>query len=190
MVQLSQLHMNTGKTIALTIRTFVGKVMSLLFNTLSRFVIAFPPRSNHLLISWLQSPSTMILEPKKRKSVTASTFSPSACHEVLGPNAMILVFLTFSLKLALSLSSFTLIKRLFSSSSLSAIRVVSSDYLRLLMFLSPILIPVANSSSLEFLMMCSAYRLNKQHDSRQPCRTPFSILSQKFVLYRVLTVAS
>ena len=65
MVQLSQLHMNTGKTIALTIRTFVGKVMCFLFNTLARFVIAFPPRSNHLLISWLQSPSTMILEPKR-----------------------------------------------------------------------------------------------------------------------------
>ena len=72
-VQLSQPHMTTGKTIALTIWIFVGRVMSLLFNTLSRFVIAFLPRSNHLLISWLQSPSTVILEPKKRKSVTAST---------------------------------------------------------------------------------------------------------------------
>ena len=74
-VQLSQLYMNPGKTIALTIQTFVGRVMSLLFNTLSRFVIAFLPRSNHLLISWLQSPSAVILEPKKRKSVTTSTFS-------------------------------------------------------------------------------------------------------------------
>ena len=111
MVQLSQLHMNTGNTIALTIWTFVGKVMSLLFNTLSRFVIAFPPGSKHLLISWLQSPSTMILEPKKRKSVTASTFSPSICHEVLGPDAMILVFLIFSFKLAFPLYSFTLIKK-------------------------------------------------------------------------------
>ena len=111
MVQLSQLHMNTGNTIALTIWTFVGKVMSLLFNTLSRFVIAFPPGSKHLLISWLQSPSTMILEPKKRKSVTASTFSPSICHEVLGPDAMILVFLIFSFKLAFPLYSLTLIKK-------------------------------------------------------------------------------
>ena len=111
MVQLSQMHMNTGKTIALTIRTFVGKVMCFLFNTLSRFVIAFPPRSNHLLISWLQSPSTMILEPKKRKSVTASTFSPSTCHEVLGPNAMILVFLIFNFKPAFPLYSFILIKK-------------------------------------------------------------------------------
>ena len=74
MVQLSQLYMTTGKTIALTIRTFVGRVMSLLFNTLSRLVIAFLPRSNCLLISWLWSPSAVILEPKKRKSVTASTF--------------------------------------------------------------------------------------------------------------------
>ena len=75
MVQLSQLYMTTGKTIALTRWTFVGKVMSLLFNMLSRFVIAFLPRSKHLLISWLQSPFTMILEPKKMKFATVSTFS-------------------------------------------------------------------------------------------------------------------
>ena len=88
-VQLSHPYMTTGKTIALTRWTFLGKVMSLLFNTLSRFVIAFFPRSNHLLISWLQSPSLVILKPKKRKSVTTSTFSPSVCHEVLGLDAMI-----------------------------------------------------------------------------------------------------
>ena len=87
---LTYVH-DTGKTIALTIWTFVAKVMSLLFNTLSRFVIAFLPRSKHLLISWLQSPSTMILEPKKIKSVTVSTFSPSICHDVMGREAMILV---------------------------------------------------------------------------------------------------
>ena len=75
-VQLSQSCVTTGKTIALTIRTFVGRVTSLLFNTLSRFVVAFLTRSNHLLISWLQSPSAVILEPKKRKSVTTSTFPP------------------------------------------------------------------------------------------------------------------
>ena len=90
MVQLLHPYMTTGKTIALAIQTFVGKVMSLLFNTLSRFVIAFLPRNNHLLISWLHSSSTVILEPKKRKSVTASTFLPSICHEVMGPDAMIL----------------------------------------------------------------------------------------------------
>ena len=83
--------MTTGKTIALTRWTFVGKVMSLLFNMLSRLVIAFLPRSKHLLNSWLQSLSTVILEAKKIKSVTASIVSPSICHEVMGPDAMILV---------------------------------------------------------------------------------------------------
>ena len=84
--------MTTGKTIALTRRTFVGKVMSLLLNMLSRLVITFLPRSKRLLISWLQSPSAAILEPKKIKSVPIYIFSPSICREVLGPNAMILVF--------------------------------------------------------------------------------------------------
>ena len=125
-VQLSQWDMTTGKNIALTIWTFAGRVISLLFNAQSRFVIAFLPRSNYLLIPWLQSPSAVTLESKKRKSVTASTFSPSICHEVMGTDAMILVFLIFSFKLAFILSSFTLIKKFFSSSLLSAIRVVSS----------------------------------------------------------------
>ena len=84
--------MTTGKTIALTIQTFVGKVMPLLFNTLSRFVIAFLPRSKRLLILWLRSPSAVILEPKKIKSVTISIVSPSISHEVMGQDAMILVF--------------------------------------------------------------------------------------------------
>ena len=92
MVQLSHPYMTTGKTIALIRRTFVSKVMSLHFKMLSRFVIAFLPRSKRLLISWLQSPSAVILEPKKIKSVTVSIVSPSICHEVMGPNAMILVF--------------------------------------------------------------------------------------------------
>ena len=92
MVQLSHPCMTTGKPIALTIQTFVGIVMSLLFNTLSRIVIVFLPRSKHLLISCLQSPSAVILEPKKIKSLTASIFYPSICHEVMGPDAMILVF--------------------------------------------------------------------------------------------------
>ena len=85
--------MTTGKTIALSIWTFVGKVMSLLFNTLSRTVMAFLPKSKFLLVSWLQSPSAVILEPKKIKSVTVSTFPPSICHEVIGLDAIILVFL-------------------------------------------------------------------------------------------------
>ena len=92
MVQCSHPYMITGKTIALAIKIFVGKVMSLLFNTLFRFVTAFLPRSKHLLISWLQSPSAVILEPKKIKSVTVSTVSPSICHGVMGTDAMILVF--------------------------------------------------------------------------------------------------
>ena len=92
MVQLSHPYMTTGKTIALTRWTSAGKVMSLLFNTLSRFVIAFLPRSKRLLISWMQSTSAVILEPKKIKSVTVSIVSPSSCHEVMGPDAMILVF--------------------------------------------------------------------------------------------------
>ena len=84
--------MTTGKTIALPVSTFIGKVMSLLFNTLSQLVIAFLPRSKHLLISWLQSSSVVILEPKKVKSVTVSIVSPSICHEVMGPDAMIFIF--------------------------------------------------------------------------------------------------
>ena len=92
MVHLSHLYMTTGKTIALTIQTFVSKVISLLFNALFRFVIAFLPKIKHLLISWLQSLSIVILELKKIQSVTASTFFPSVCHEVMGSNAMILFF--------------------------------------------------------------------------------------------------
>ena len=91
-VQLSHPYMATGKTIALTRWTFAGKVMSLLFNMLSRLVISFLPRSKCLLISWLQPPSAVILETKKINSVTVSIVSPSICHEVMGPEAMILVF--------------------------------------------------------------------------------------------------
>ena len=92
MVQLLHPYMTTGKTIALTRWNFVDKVMSLLFNMLSRLVITFLPRSKCLLISWLQSPSAVILEPRKIKSATVCTVSPSICHEVMGPDAMILVF--------------------------------------------------------------------------------------------------
>ena len=91
-VQLSHPYMTTGKTIALTRQTFVDKVMSLLLNMLSMLVITFLPRNTHLLISWLQSPSAVILEPPKIKSYTVSTVSPSMSHEVMGPDAMILVF--------------------------------------------------------------------------------------------------
>ena len=141
MVQLSHLFMIAVKTMALTVWTFVGKVMSLLFNMLSRLVMTFLSRSKHLLISWLSSLSALILEPPKIKSVTVSTFSPSICHQMMGPDSMISVFWMLSFKPAFSVFSFTLIKRLFSYSSLSAIRVVSSAHLRFLTFLPAILIP-------------------------------------------------
>ena len=154
-VQLSHPYMTTGKTIALTRQTFVDKVMSLLFNMLSRLVITFLPRSKRLLISWLQSPSAVILEPQKIKSATVSTVSTSICHEVMGPDAMILVFWMLSFKPTFSLSSFTFMKRLFSS-SVFAIRVVSSAYLRLLIFLPAILIPACASSS-PVLLWCTLH---------------------------------
>ena len=133
---------------------------------------------------------------QKKKSVTPSTFSPSIYQAVMGPDAMIIgfcscfFFLILSFKPALSLYSFTPIKRLFNSSSISAIIVISSTYLRLLMFLPHILISAYNSSSLAFLMMCSAYLLNKQGDNRQPYHTPLLILNPSVVPYRVLNVAS
>ena len=133
--------MNIGKSIALTRWTFVDKVMSLLLNMLSRLVMTFLPRSKRLLISWLQSPSAVILEPKKIKSVTVFIVSSSIYHEIMGPDAMILVFRMLSFKSTFFALLFHFIKRLFSSFSLSAIRVVSSAYLRLLIFLSAILIP-------------------------------------------------
>ena len=119
--------MTTGKTIALTRRTFVGKVMSLLFNKLYRLVITFLPRSKCLLISWLQSPSAVILESKKIKSDTVSTVSSSICYEVMGPDAMILDFWTLSFNPNISLLSFNFINDLVNFSLLSAIRVVSSE---------------------------------------------------------------
>ena len=108
------------------------------FNVLSRFVKSSLPRSKRLLISWLQSTSSVILERKKIKAVIISIYPPSICHEVMGLDAMIFIFRKLSFKPTPSLSSFTFIKRLFSSPSLSAIRVVSSAYLRLLIFLPAI----------------------------------------------------
>ena len=158
-VQLSHPYMTTGKTIALTRRTLV--VMSLLFNMLFRLVLTFLPRSKCLLISWLQSPSAVILEPKKMKSDTVSTVSPSISHEVMGPDAMILVFWMLSFKPTFSLS-FTFIMMLFSSSSLSAIRVVSSSYLRLLIFLSQswfqLVLHPAQLFSLKTISTCKIYK--------------------------------
>ena len=164
--------------------------MSLLFNMLSRLVIAFLPRSKHLLFSWLQSPSAVIFEPKKIKSLTVDIVSPSICHEMMGLNALILIFWMLSFKPTFSLSSFTFIKRLFSSSLLFDIRVVSSAYLRLLTFLPAILIPACASSSLAFHMMYSVYKLNKQGNNIQLWCTPFPIWNQSVVPCPVLTVAS
>ena len=156
MVQLSHPHMTTGKTVALTKQTFVSKVMSVLFNTLSGLVIAFLPRSKHLLISWLQSPSAVILEPKKIKSITVFIVFPSICHEQTWLDRMPLSLFFEWWVLSQLFYSLTFTKRLFSSSSLSAIRVVSSAYLRLLIFLPAIFIWVCALYSLAFRMMYSA----------------------------------
>ena len=125
MFPLSYPYMTAGKTVALTRQNFVSKVMSQLFNMFSRLIISFLPRSKHIVISWLQSSSAVILEPKKIKVLIVSIVSLSICHEVMRPDVMILVFWMLSFTPAFSLSSFTFIKSLFSSSSLSAIRVVS-----------------------------------------------------------------
>ena len=165
--------------------------MSLLFNTLSRLVIAFLPRSKCLLISWLKSHLQWFWSTPKIKSLTVSIVSPSICHEVMQQDAMIFIFFAcWVLSQLFSLSSFTFIKRFFSSFSLCAIRVVSSVYLRLLIFLLVILIPVCASSSPAFYMTYSAYKFNKQGDNIQPWRTPFPIWNQSVVPCPVLTVAS
>ena len=165
--------MTTGKTIALTIWTLVSKVLSLCFNTLSRFVITFLPRSKSS--NFIAAVTICrILDTKKRKSLL-STFPPSICHEVMGPEVIILVFLMFSFKPVFSFSFVTLIKTFFSSSLLSAIRVILSAYLRLLIFLPAIFIPPCNSSSPAFRLICSVYKLNKQSDNKQLCHTPSSI---------------
>ena len=139
---------------------------------------------------WLQSPSAVILEPRKIKSVSVSIVSSSICHEVMGPDAIIFVFWMLSFKPAFSLFSFTFIKRLFSSSSLSAIRVVSSAYLKLLIVLPAILTPACASSIPTFRMMYSEYKLSKQGDNIQLWYTPFPIWNQSIIPCLVLTVAS
>ena len=185
MVQLSHPYMATGKTIALTRQTFVSKLMSVFFNMLSRLAIAFLPRSKCLLISWLQ----WFWSPRKW-NFTVSIVSPSICHEMMWPNPLIFLYIWLSFKPAFSLSSFTFIRRLFSFYSLYAIRVVSSAYLRLLIFLLIILIPACASSIPVFHMIYSAYKLNKQGDNIKPWCTPFPIWNQSLVTCPVLTVSS
>jgi len=157
---------------------------------LSRLVITFLPRSKHLLISWLQSSSAVILEPPKIKSDTVSTVSPSISHEMMVPDAMILVFWMLSFKPTFSLSYFTFIKRLFSSSSLSPARVVSICISEVIDISPSNLDSSCASSSPAFLMMYSAYKSNKQGDNIQPWRTPFPIWNQSVVPCPVLTGAS
>ena len=165
-VRLSYPYMTTGKTITLTRQTIVSKAMPLLLNILSMLVITFLPRSKCLSISWQQSLAVVILEPSKIKPVTVSTY---ISYEVMGPDAMIFVFWMLIFKPTFSFSSFTSIKSLFSStSSLFAIRVVSSAYLRLLIFHLAILIPTCASSSPAFLKVYSTYKLHKQSDNIQP----------------------
>ena len=156
------------------------------FNTPCRFVIAFLPRSKCLNF---MTAVTVHSEfgSQENKICRCFHFSPFIFHEVMGLEPMILVFWMLSFKLAFSFSYFTFIKRLFSSSSLSAIRVISSAYLKLLIFLLAILIPACDSSSLAFHMMYSAYKLNKQSANIQPCLTLFPILNLS-VLCLVLTV--
>ena len=171
MIQHSHPYMSTEKTIALTIQTFVGKVIPLLSNMLSRFVNALSPGSKHLLILWLQSPSAVIFEPNK----VSHCFH---CFPIYMPWSEGMAWSedlwTLSFMPTFSLSSFTF-KRLFSSTSLDGIRMVSSAYLKLLIFLLAVLIPACASSNLAFHRMYSAYKLNKQGDNIQPWPTPFTI---------------
>ena len=139
---------------------------------------------------WYSKELSKVFSNKKIKSVTVSIVSSSIFHEMMGQDAMILVFWMLNFKPDFLLSSFTFIKRLFSSSLLSAIKVVSSAYLRLLILLLAILIPACASSSLIFHMMYSAYKLDKQSDNKQPWYTPFPIWNQFIVPCLVLTVAS
>ena len=157
---------------------------------LSRLAITFLLWSKCLLISRLQSPSAVILEPTKRKSVTVSIVSLSIQHEVMGTNAMIVIFWMLIFKVTFSLSSFSFTKRFFRYPLVSAIMVLSSVYLRLLIFLLAILIPTCASSSQAFCMMQSAYTLNKQCYKIQLWCTPFPVWNQSVVPCPVLTVAS
>ena len=150
----------------MTIWTFVGKVMSLLCNMLSRFVIAFLPRSKHLLISWVLLLSTVILESKKRNLSLFPHF-PFFCPESDGTGCHDLSLLNVEIQAIFLTLLFHLIKRLFSSSSFSANRVASSSYLRSLIFFPANLVPPCDSSSPAFLMIRSAYKLNKQGDNTQ-----------------------
>ena len=181
--------MTTGKTIALTRWTFVGKVMFLLFHLLYRLVIAFLPRSKCLLISWMQSPSAVILEAPKIKSFTVSILSPSICMKWWDWMPWSSFFECWVLS-QLFHSPLSLLSRGSLVLHFLPTRVLSSAYLRLLIFLLASFDSACASSSLAFHMMYSAYKLNKQGDSIQPWRTPFPIWNQSIFPCPVLTVAS
>ena len=195
-VQLSHPYITTGKTIALTRWIFVGKVVSLLFNVMSRLAITFLPKSKCLSISWLLSPSAVISEILPPPKIIINKLSHGFhCFPIYlpwsdGTRCNDLSFWMLCFKPSFPLSSFTFIKRLFSSSLLSTISVVSSAYLRLLRFLQAILIPAFASSSPAFLMMYSVYKLSKPGDNIQPWCTPFPIWNQSVLPSPVLTVAS
>ena len=182
---LTSVH-NYWKIMVLTIQNFINKVMYLPFNMLSIFIIYLLPRTQQvaeiIVLSNFGAPQNKICQ--------LFHFSLSICHEIMWQDAMILVFWMLSFKPDFLLSSFTLIKRLFSSSSHSAIRVVSPAYLRLFIFLPGALIPACESSSLTFSMIYSAYKLSKQGDNIQPYYTPFLIWKQSAIPYTILTVAS
>ena len=167
MVQISHPYMTIGKAIALTIWTFVGKVMSLLFNVLSKFVIAFLPRSKGFLISWLQSPSAVILErpPTKKENLSLFPLFPLYLPWSDGAGCHYLFFFNIEFQTSFFTLLFHPYQEFFSSFILSAIRVVSSVYLGLLTFLMAILIPACYSSSLAFCTMYSACEINKQDDN-------------------------
>ena len=152
-------------------QTQISCIVGRHFTLLSMLIITFLPRSKCLLISWLQSPYAVIFKPKKVKSI----IFPHLYAMKWWDQMLIFFFLMLSFKPAFSLSSFTFIKRLFSSSSLSAIMVTSCQNLMLLIFVPTILIPACLSSSSALYIMYSAYKLNKQGDNIQPWHTPFSI---------------
>ena len=170
MVQLSHSYMIIGKTIALIMRIFVDKVMSLLFNTLSKEQASFN------FMAWLTVHSDF--GTQENKICHCFHFFLFCLPWSVGTGCHILLFWKLSFKPAFSLSSFTLIKRFFSYYFLSTVRVVPSAYLRWLVFLLAVLIGACESSSLAFHMINSAYKLNKQGDSIQPWRTPFPIWNQ------------
>ena len=157
---------------------------------LSRFVLAFLPKSKHLLTSWLQLLSAVIWEAKKIKSFIVSIIFPSICHGVMGPDVMILVFWILGFKPPVSLSSFTFIKGLFSSFFLSIIRGDVICISEVIHISPPNLIPACASFNLAFHMINSEYKLNNQGDNKQPWRTPFPILNQSFVPRLVLSFTS